>query len=654
MKRPGIAPPQWGYEAPDGAIVVPAAGKAAVGYAAGERPPAGWWNYHLNLTGQWLGYLAGPSLTVWSAHSFPAPDTAYVAPIRAAVDGYTADETEARYRYVVATHDATGPCVLVSRRGQSWALRRNLPVGAGSPLGVASTWDLWILWTDTAIYVAERDDPSYPSSGAGASALRDSGTEWTAATLPASPGAISCVAYGGNAGGGSAVASTSTKLLTSNTTGATWSVAASVPVGRQAGRDVAGAGETYVDISSDAGDGYILRSQGGDTWTNVQTLTGTGADTSWRVVAGATTGDVTTFVAFKTGVADPHLHVSTDDGVTWAPVSASANLSTLTSLAWNDGVWIATSTLPPYALTSSDLEHWVSVSVPVPDAAADAALYDALCAQGSWLLVSRAGVLRGAPAVEPGPEGYVPGTTASPLSDAGWLRGRRIHTTAPNNGDVYSWNAATSRWEPVAASSLSVTTTRGDLIRRGASADERLALGTRGHVLRAGATDAGWSEAARHASGALPTASADYAGTIHHDDDTKSYYVCTEDAADGWDWRLVDIRKGAVVTDTTSGSAAPYTMSSLAIGTNRVVCVDVELLGTRDDVSAGRVLKGSASFRRDGTTTVTELEALSLLLGDPALLVINTASGAVEFELTPPDVAAWEWKLTVRVSEITT
>lgn len=564
MKRPGIAPPQWGYEAPDGAIVVPAAGKAAVGYAAGERPPAGWWNYHLNLTGQWLGYLAGPSLTVWSAHSFPAPDTAYVAPIRAAVDGYTADETEARYRYVVATHDATGPCVLVSRRGQSWALRRNLPVGAGSPLGVASTWDLWILWTDTAIYVAERDDPSYPSSGAGASALRDSGTEWTAATLPASPGAISGVAYGGNAGGGSAVASTSTKLLTSNTTGATWSVAASVPVGRQAGRDVAGAGETYVDISSDAGDGYILRSQGGDTWTNVQTLTGTGADTSWRVVAGATTGDVTTFVAFKTGVADPHLHVSTDDGVTWAPVSASANLSTLTSLAWNDGVWIATSTLPPYALTSSDLEHWVSVSVPVPDAAADAALYDALCAQGSWLLVSRAGVLRGAPAVEPGPEGYVPGTTASPLSDAGWLRGRRIHTTAPNNGDVYSWNAATSRWEPVAASSPSVTTTRGDIIRRGASADERLAIGAAARYMRSDGTDPSWS----------PLLAADLSGPP---------------------WTAIISQDG-----TLTGDATTTTVTTIATSTDRGHSLDITVSAIRSDYSDQVTWKLLASVTNAG------------------------------------------------------
>lgn len=38
-----------------------------------------------------------------------------------------------------------------------------------------------------------------------------------------------------------------------------------------------------------------------------------------------------------------------------------------------------------------------------------------------------------------------------------------------------------------------VTTTRGDLIRRGASADERLALGTSGHVLTSNGTDAVWS-----------------------------------------------------------------------------------------------------------------------------------------------------------------
>jgi len=42
-------------------------------------------------------------------------------------------------------------------------------------------------------------------------------------------------------------------------------------------------------------------------------------------------------------------------------------------------------------------------------------------------------------------------------------------------------------------SSASILTTRGDLLRRGASAAERVALGTAGQVLKAGATDPAWA-----------------------------------------------------------------------------------------------------------------------------------------------------------------
>ena len=493
MKRPGEPPPQWAHAAAGGAIVVPAAGKAAVGYAPREKVPAGWWNYHLNLLGQWAGYLAGPSMTVWPRYAFPSPDGAYATPVRAAVDWYTEDLVEARYRYVVVAHDGTGACVLVSRRGQEWALRRNLPAGAASPVGVTFARDLWLVCTSSAIYYAERDDASYPSSGAGASALRDTGIDWGTATLPGSPGTIRGVAYAGNEAGGMVVASTSTKILVSNTYGLTWSDTGAS--GRQAGRDIAASTvQTAVEISSDAGDGYIVRATGGlMSWTHVQTLSGTGSDTTWRLALGPTDSGVTTFVAYKTGVTNPRVHKSTDDGVTWVAVSTDAALQNLTSLAYRDGVWVATSAVAPYAFTSSDLEHWISVPVPVPLAAADASLLAVVFAGGSWLLVSPTGVLQGAPAVDPSPEGYTPNTTATMLSNAGWLRGRILSTTAPTNGQVYAWNSGTSQWEPVAASSLSVTTTRGDLIVRGASADERLAIGAAARYLRSDGTDPSWA-----------------------------------------------------------------------------------------------------------------------------------------------------------------
>ena len=54
------------------------------------------------------------------------------------------------------------------------------------------------------------------------------------------------------------------------------------------------------------------------------------------------------------------------------------------------------------------------------------------------------------------------------------------------------WDAGTSRWVPGSAGSASPTTTRGDLIVRGASADQRLALGASSTLLVSDGTDAVW------------------------------------------------------------------------------------------------------------------------------------------------------------------
>ncbi len=463
MKRPGSAPPQWAHAALSGRIVVPSAGKAADGYAPRERPPAGWWNYHLNLLGQWAGYLAGPSLTTWSVWTPPAADGSYLAPMRVAVDTLTADDEQARWRYVVVTHDSTGPCTLVSRRGQTWVRRRNFPSGTGDPLGVVFAVDRCIAWDASAIYYALTDEPGLPASGTGASQLRDEGEEWSAATLPASPGAIRGVAYGGNSGGGTTVAVTSTKLLVSNTNGVSWTLATTIA---QSGRAVAGALETYVAIGSDAGNGLIVRStDGGATWSTATTLTSVGSDTTWRLAVGiAETVGAITFVAFKADVANPRLHVSVDSGVTWTAVTTDAALAQVTALRWHDGVWVATLNFAPYALASNDLERWLPVPIPVTDAVSTGSqVRDVVFAHGAWLVATTAEMLQGAPAVDPGPEGYTPGTTATLLSDAGWLRGRKIATTAPSSGQVYAWNSGTSQWEPATLTAAPSGAAGGDL-----------------------------------------------------------------------------------------------------------------------------------------------------------------------------------------------
>lgn len=474
MKRPGRAPPQWAYAAPDGAIVEPLAGKAAVGYvggADGDIPPAGWFNYHFNLLGQWMGFLAGPSLTVWSTWNLPAPDTAYTPPHFAAVDAVSQNSTEARYRYAVAAVDATSACVLVSRTGQDWVLRRNLPGDpTDAPRGIAAA-SFWYLWTDDNIYATQRDDPAYPTSGVGASALRDAGLDWGTATLPVGHGTVRGLACWADAGGSVAkvYATTSTDMLVSDEGGLTYT-AVTVP-GRQSGRDIAYSadGVTCVEISSNAGDGYIVRLEGIATtpasWVHQQTLSSVGAETSWRLAAGPVADDLTSsFVAFKTGTTNPRLHVSVDSGATWAVVPVSVadgvpvSLGNLTSIRHEDGVWVATSTVWPYAWTSSDLERWLPLPVPVGES--DSPLYGVVFGGGSWLLLSAIRATQGAPAVDASPEGYSPSTRAAVLGDAGWLRGRKISLTAPTDGQVYAYDSGSGTFVPTTPSAGSTYTVR--------------------------------------------------------------------------------------------------------------------------------------------------------------------------------------------------
>jgi hypothetical protein len=468
MKRPGRTPPQWAYDAAGGAIIEPAEGKAASGYAAGEVPPAMWWNYHHNLYGQWLGYLAGPSLTVWSTWNLPSPDTAYTPPHFAAVDMVSLNSAEARYRYAVAAIDATSACVLVSRTGQDWVLRRNLPGDpTDTPRGIVAG-SVWTLWTDVAIYYSKLDDPAFPSSGVGACPLRDATQDWGTASLPASPGSIACVA--GTLAGGAFVATTSTKLLYAGSGGSSYTAVSPSVSGRQAGRAIAWGQSAVVEISSDAGDGYVIRNAvdpaDSASWTHVQTLASVGTETTWRLAVGPVADDLTaTFVAFKTGTSNPRLHVSVDDGVTWTLVSVDVadgvpvSLGNLTSMRYEDGVWVATSTTWPYAWTSSDLERWLPLPVPVGET--DSPLYDVVFGNGSWLLLSTIRATQGAPAIDASPEGYTPSTRAAVLGDAGWLRGRKISATAPTDGQVYAYDATSGTFiatTPSAGTTYTVAT----------------------------------------------------------------------------------------------------------------------------------------------------------------------------------------------------
>lgn len=448
MERPRRAPPQWAGSAPSGRVSEPLVAVAATGFAPGQRPPAQWWNYQFNQLGQWVGYLAGPSLTAWTSHelSDPADDAEYA---HLGVDRTTEDDDQARYRYAIATEDSTGPMVLVSRRGTEWVTRRNLGATPGTPQGIVCAHQ-WVLWTDTKSFITPRDIPG----GESACALRTPGTDWTDLGVVVSDVTVVSAATPFAVGASASVIRT--------LSGGSWS-AGVAPAGRETGRAVCYVRGTVnlddpyilVDLSSNSGNGVIHRCVGNPdvlgNWTLVQTLTGTGSATTWRLAVGRITnptdGNVPAVVAYKRGEASPHVHVSKDDGVTWSAVT-TAGLTGVLRLAWDDGVWIATTLYAPYVLTSSDLETWTAVPVPVPDDTAAAVAHDAAVAGGAWLVVRRRDVLRGAPAIAPDTAPWTPSTQASVPGNAGWLRGRRIAATAPTDGQALVWDASGGVWVP--------------------------------------------------------------------------------------------------------------------------------------------------------------------------------------------------------------
>lgn len=624
-------------------------------------------NTHLHLAGAWIGYLRGPNLGNWTraAHGVLTAFDAASDVRGIAADEATEDGATACYRYAILGLVTAASAIRVSRRGigSGWVSRAIPASVTGTLRGIAFV-GRWLTWSATAgeLWSTIADD----LSGNSAIGTNDA-TKWAGVSSAGkiTKAAAWCAGVTGRAAGArhavvftEPVVTSTTELLVSVNDGSSW---ASVSYAWGANANTTGGA---YDATRDqffvvSGRGAVAASSSGaptSAWATAGSFAGlvSTASPSFQLVLSLVAGGGTllawaTHDASPAALASTFMVRSTDGGATWEQISAPDDI---THVAYADGAWIASCSAAPYLYGShDDGDSWQRTALPVGEEA-EWSLARVVYADGQVLATGVDFCVASGRAMATEDGTLVPDTTPSVLSDAYRLRGRLIYDTAPSNGDVYSWNAATSRWEPVAASSLSVTTTRGDLIRRGASADERLALGTRGYVLRAGATDPGWSELARHGTGALPTAGADYAGTIHHDDDTKSYYVCTEDA-DGWDWRLVDVRKGAVYTATTSTVVAT-TLGTLTIGTNRAMLLDVELLGTRDDASGGDVLKGAASFRRAATVTVTELEALSLQLGDPARLAISPVDEGVQFDLTAPSADAWEWKLTVRVSEITT
>ena len=133
----------------------------------------------------------------------------------------------------------------------------------------------------------------------------------------------------------------------------------------------------------------------------------------------------------------------------------------------------------------------------------------------------------------------------------------------------------------------SPTTTRGDMIRRGASADERLALGTLGRFLKAGATDPSWEQiAVADVTGAVAT-SRTIAGLDLSANRTAAemmtalglLWTPSLTSLSGW----TDVSSGAgsvavaggALTGTIPGSTAPVNVAAATIPWAATDCFDV-------------------------------------------------------------------------------
>ncbi len=124
------------------------------------------------------------------------------------------------------------------------------------------------------------------------------------------------------------------------------------------------------------------------------------------------------------------------------------------------------------------------------------------------------------------------------------------------------------------------TTTRGDLIVRGASGVARLALGNAGQLLVSNGTDAVWGGIVE-AGGAVaplysnanarPAAAASYAGALHYAADTAALSLCARTGASAYAWRgllLRDATASQVITasDTATGITRPVVLSHESSG----------------------------------------------------------------------------------------
>lgn len=470
--EPGARPdavPRWGASS---TMVQPPDGEAAAGFATGSRPPAEWLNWMFNRHGAWIDFLRGPNVESWTRLAVAGTELDSATYRRFAIDTANPQVTDA-FRFVLLGELTSTSQIRVSKTGDEWVTRSTHAPAGLTALGVTAT--NWLLGDDTgALYYGAIDD------GTGTGPIGSDSTAWSTATgtvsgtvreFASNGSRVFCVSAGGGA--------------YSDDDGATWATYSVSGTARSGdGWSTVYDGARWLFTTQSA---QVYASSDGASFAYKATFSGT--STPWFLAVGAP-GEV---VAYRYHTASAAMYRSTDGGATWTTLTPSSTLKPIriTRLRYASGQWVATSDVAPYLWTSNDLVAWHPLRVPVSGSASKA--LGAVEWDGSaWWAVGRSMALRCARAADPGAATYTSADGSITYADAAYIRGRLVASTAPTSGQVLAWNAGSSQWEPAAGGGSSPTLAEGDLIIRGASADERLAIGGAGKVLTSNGTTATW------------------------------------------------------------------------------------------------------------------------------------------------------------------
>jgi photosystem II stability/assembly factor-like uncharacterized protein len=378
------------------------------------------------------------------------------------------DDTRAglgRYRYV-AVGAITGPAaaIAVSRTGREWVTRA-IPNGCTAIRGVAMLGSRCMIWGSHSAPDERAWQTSLAVGDPSAIFVSDE-AYWDVCTDSVGNLAdVVAVAYDGvSEAWALTVTSGSTARYRSRNGGQTWPV---------------GSGFTFVASSVGTGiawdatrSRYVIVGSKGDTYTFVPTEDGgsTGITQRQTLPTAPTTGTIhlrtgggtclawASLDASGTPLAASLLWRSDDGGETWAVVTLPTAIgATLTDVAYADGVWVATTTAAPYLWRSDDAgATWERVQLPLGEESSWA-LHRAVYADGAVTATGLTWTVQTARASWLAPDAtrvYSP--EPGYLADAGYLRGRRITSTAPTDGQALVWDASGGVWTPGSASGTSL------------------------------------------------------------------------------------------------------------------------------------------------------------------------------------------------------